>query len=100
MNPEEKELLRRSLLLSEENNKILRGLQRSQRWSSIWGFIKFLIVIVPLVIGYLFLQPYLGSILSNYQVVQGMIDSSKSTNSSATTSGFKNMLIEKFGNNF
>ncbi len=67
MNPEEKVLLERTLKLSEENNQILRKLDRKARWTFIWGFVKIAIVIVPLVLGYLFLQPFLSKSLENYQ---------------------------------
>jgi len=61
MNPEEKELLNRSLRLSEENNKILRKMQRTARWALIWGLVKVIIVIVPLVLGVIYLQPFFDS---------------------------------------
>ncbi len=60
MTPEERGLVERSLKLSEENNKILRAMQRSARWGTVWGIVKLLIIVVPLVIGYFYLQPYLG----------------------------------------
>lgn len=60
MNPEEKDLLEKSLRLSEENNRILRNMERAARWATLWGFIKLLIIVIPLVIGYIFLQPYFG----------------------------------------
>ncbi|MDO8729233.1 MAG: hypothetical protein Q7K26_05125 [bacterium] len=66
MNPEEKALLERSLKLGEENNQILRKMQRAARWAVLWGFIKAAIVIVPLVVGYIYLQPFLDQALKNY----------------------------------
>ena len=60
MNPEDKVLLERTLKLSEENNLILRKMQRTARWAVLWGFIKVAIVVTPLVVGYILLQPFIG----------------------------------------
>jgi hypothetical protein len=73
MTPEERGLMERSLKLSEENNKILRKLQRSARWGIAWGVIKFLIIVVPLVIGYLYLEPYFGPFGKWFQEAQTII---------------------------
>lgn len=69
MDPEEKRLLERSLRLSEDNNRILKKMERRLRWAIIWGFIKIAIIIVPLVLGYIFLEPYISDAVGNYQGV-------------------------------
>ena len=74
MSPEEKALLERTLKLSEENNQILRKMQRTARWAVVWGFIKVAIIVVPLVVGYLYLQPFLGQALDNFKQVQGLLN--------------------------
>ena len=74
MSPEEKVLLERTLKLSEENNKILRKMQRTARWAIVWGFIKLAFVVVPLVAGYFLLQPYLNQALEGYKGVQELIN--------------------------
>jgi hypothetical protein len=97
MSPEEKELLRRSLLLSEENNKILLGVQKSLRWQAIWGVVKIVILVLPLILGYIFLQPFLGSMFNNYKEVQGMINIPEGqTIQNSTNSGAK--LLQDFLN--
>ena len=75
MNPEEKMLLERTLRLSEENNRILRKMQRAARWAILWGFIKVAIIIVPLVAGYLYLEPYLNQALENFNNVKELLNS-------------------------
>ena len=76
MNPEEKVLLERTLKLSEENNQILRKMQRAARWAILWGFIKVAVIIVPLVIGYFYLQPFLDQALENFNSVKELINGS------------------------
>lgn len=74
MEPEERRLLERSLKLSEENNRILKKLERKARWAFIWGFIKIAIIVVPLVIGYIYLQPFFEQIVESYKSVKGLIN--------------------------
>ncbi|MBI1974253.1 MAG: hypothetical protein HYS51_00095 [Candidatus Zambryskibacteria bacterium] len=75
MNPEERALLEQTLKLSEENNRMLRNIRKTQRRAAIYGFIKLVIIIVPLVAGYLFLQPYLNQALEGYNGVQRLLKS-------------------------
>ena len=75
MNPEDRVLLEHTLKLSEENNKILGGIQSAQKRATIYGFIKLIIIIVPLVAGYLFIQPYLDQALDGYNGVQELLRS-------------------------
>lgn len=69
MNPQERELLERSLELSEENHKILKKMQKAARWAVVWGFVKVLIIIVPLAVGFFFLQSYFEPIRSAYDTL-------------------------------
>lgn len=78
MNPEERHLLERSLKLSEENNKMLKKMQRIHRWAVVWGFIKAALVIVPLVIGYFLLQPYIEEARGNVSQIQGLFSTYQS----------------------
>jgi len=70
MEVEERRILERSLRLSEENNRILKRMQRAHRWALFWGFIKFAIIVIPLIIGYLYLEPYLDHAIANYQSIK------------------------------
>jgi hypothetical protein len=73
MNPEDRALLERSIKLSEDNNKILQKMMRAQRRATVYGFIKLLIIIVPLVVGYLFLQPYIDQAQENFSDIQDLL---------------------------
>lgn len=70
MTPEEKMLLERAVKLGEENHKILRSIQTKARWAFVWGVVRFLVIAIPLILGYLYIAPRLGSysdILNNLQ---------------------------------
>ncbi|KND48818.1 MAG: hypothetical protein AB200_00055 [Parcubacteria bacterium C7867-005] len=75
MSPEEKELLRRTLKLSEDNNRILLRLQSSARWQAFWSLIKILFIVLPLVVGYILLQPYFGSAKDTLEQAKSLLDS-------------------------
>ncbi len=72
MNPEDKVLLERALQLSEENNRMLKSIKRIIKMGQIWGFIKIAIIIIPLVIGYLFLEPYFGDASDVFRNIQSL----------------------------
>ena len=74
MNPEEKVLLERTMKLSGENNKILHKMQRVARLATLWGFIKVAIILVPLVFGYFYLQPYFEQAMENYTGFRELLD--------------------------
>jgi len=74
MSPEEKALLERTLKLSEENNRILCRMQRTARWAVLWGFIKVAIIVVPLVVGYIYLQPFFSQATENYNSVKELLN--------------------------
>jgi hypothetical protein len=67
VNPEEKQLLQRTLKLAEENSRILRKMERRAKLAALWGFVKLLIIVVPLVIGYLYLEPHIDTAIDNYR---------------------------------
>lgn len=66
MNPEERQLLERTLRLSEENNEILKKMRAQARRQTIYGFIRLAVILLPFVLGYLFLEPYIDEARSNY----------------------------------
>jgi hypothetical protein len=74
MSPEEKALLERTLQISEENNQILLKMQKAARLAFIWGIIKLAVIIVPLVAGYFFLQPFLDQAFENYGSIKEFIN--------------------------
>ena len=84
MNPDERELLQRTITLGEENNKILLKVQKNLKWQAIWSIIKILVLVVPLVLGYVFFQPIFGSMFNSYKDVQSLINNPESGGSPTT----------------
>jgi hypothetical protein len=74
MNPEERQLLERSLRLGEENNKLLKRIDGRAKRAAIYGFIKLALIILPFVVGYLFLEPYFDQASENYSSIKNTIE--------------------------
>ena len=62
MDSDDRELLLRTAKLAEDNNRRLRRIERNMFWSQIWGIIKVALIVVPLILGYFYLEPHLGSL--------------------------------------
>ncbi len=66
MTPEDRELLHRSVALSEENNDILRSIQRHMRLSRFFSLLYWIIIIGTAAGAFYFLKPYGQAILHAY----------------------------------
>jgi len=66
MEPEEKEMLKRTLELSRENNKILHSIKSSMFWGKVFRIIYWVIIIGAAVGVYYYIEPYINSAVSTY----------------------------------
>lgn len=64
MDSEESKLLKKSVELAEENNKILRYIKRSMHVSSILRFIYWIFIFGTAVGAYYLIQPYIDQVTS------------------------------------
>ena len=82
MTPEERRLLNEVAALTQENNKILKKMQRARRWAHLFGLIRWLVIITLAVAGYYYFQPYLEQLQNIYRSLQtGLEDVKKAGNS-------------------
>ena len=75
MEPEEKEMLRKNLELSQENNKMLHSIRRNMLWGRITKTIYWLIIFGTAIGVYYYIEPYLNSAIGAYGSVKGDIKS-------------------------
>ncbi len=75
MTPEEKSLLEQVRKLSEENNKILRGIRRSNRVSSIFHIFYWIVILAVSFGSYYFIEPYVKLLPNVIGAVQGDVSS-------------------------
>jgi TRAP-type C4-dicarboxylate transport system permease small subunit len=75
MSPEEKELLKRAVALGEENNDILRAMQRSQRLATVMRIIYWVVIIGSTIGAFYLIQPYIDSLKGVYGGANDIINS-------------------------
>ncbi len=84
MDSEDKAKLDRVLKLAEENNAYIRKVRSTQKTSQMIKAIYWVVIIVFVLGGFYFLQPYLNTLTSIYTKIGG-----KSTGTSSGTSSFQ-----------
>ncbi|MFZ2523305.1 MAG: hypothetical protein WAW92_02865 [Minisyncoccia bacterium] len=75
MTPEEKELLKRAIALAEENNDILRSMQRSMRLSRFMSALYWIFIIGSAIGAYYLVQPYIKAVTEAYGGASSNINS-------------------------
>ena len=63
------------LKLTRENNAILKGMRRSQRWHTFFQAIYWIAALGLVVASYKYVQPYLESVMATYAKIQDTINS-------------------------
>ena len=71
MDDEIESLLRQTKELVEENNKILKGIRRSNRISGFFRVIYWVVIIALTIGAVAYIQPYLDSMIKLYNQVEG-----------------------------
>ncbi len=79
MQPEEKELLKKTLALEEENNGILRSIQRSMRLARFMSILYWVFIIGSAVGAYYLIQPYIDGITGAYTGTKDSFSSNLNT---------------------
>lgn len=66
MDFEEKELIKKTFRLAEENNKILRKMRSSMRWGRALRILYWIIIIGATVGAFYYIQPYIDQLMGVY----------------------------------
>lgn len=75
MQPEEREMLKKALELSRENNEMLRGIKRSMFIGRIFRIAYWVVIIGAAIGAYYYIEPYLDGAVSAYGSIKGDIQS-------------------------
>ena len=75
MTPEEREMLKKSLEFSQENNKILHSLKRQMLWGRIFRIVYWVLIIGAAIGVYYYIDPYINQAIDAYGSVKGNIRS-------------------------
>lgn len=60
------DLLEENLKISKETNQLIKQLKSWVVWQRIFGVIKILIILIPIILGIIFLPPLLKLLVSSY----------------------------------
>lgn len=71
MSPEDKKLLEESVVLSRQNNKMLKALQRGVWYSRIWTLLYWGLAAGFAYKAFALAQPYINQLLETYSSIQG-----------------------------
>ena len=66
MQPEEKEMLKKTLELAQENNKMLHTIRRGMFWGRVMRVVYWIVIIGAAIGVYYYIQPYLNSAVGAY----------------------------------
>ncbi len=75
MEPEEREMLKKTLELSQENNKMLHSIRRGMFWGRVMKIVYWIIIIGAAIGIYYYITPYLDSAVNAYGNVKGDLKS-------------------------
>ena len=74
MDQEDKEILRKTLDISQRNNRMLEKISRGMFWGRVFRYIYWAVIIGIGVGAYYFIQPYIDQILEAYGGFKGNIN--------------------------
>ena len=80
------ELISRNIKLNEEILHKVKYIKRYIIWQQIWGWLKFFLILIPLILAAVYLPPLLKQVTDNYNQVMNLGNSLNNINIPA---GFK-----------
>ncbi|MDD5072111.1 MAG: hypothetical protein PHQ42_05270 [Patescibacteria group bacterium] len=93
MDEEIKKLLEKNLELTREIREMVKGIKRYVFWQRVWGALKILIIVIPIVLGIIYLPALLKDVYRQYQNLLGA-GSNGLDLEALGGSGFLNNLLE------
>ena len=66
-NEEIKKLLELNLERNEEILTMTRDIKKYMKWQNIWSITRFVLIIVPIVLGFIYLPPILKGVFDSYR---------------------------------
>lgn len=73
MTPEEKELLKKTLELARDNNKMLHSIKRQMLWSRIFRIVYWVVIIGAAIGLYYYIDPYINDAIGAYASLKGNV---------------------------
>lgn len=67
-----KKLIEENLELTKEIHKMTKKVNRYMLWAQIFGFLKLLIIVIPIILAIMYLPPLLQGIFEQYKSILGI----------------------------
>lgn len=64
-------LIKENLAQSAQIAADIKRIRKYIRWQRFWSFLTFLLIVVPIVLGFIYLPPYIRQVLDLYKSVLG-----------------------------
>ncbi len=71
MTPEEKQIIKKTLELAEENNRMLKSIKRQMFWGKVYRIVYWAIILGTAVGLYYYIDPYISEAINAYGGLKG-----------------------------
>jgi hypothetical protein len=71
MDEEIEKLLKKNYALTKEISFMVKDIRRYIRWQKFWGWVKFFVIVVPIILTLVYLPSFISSYLKEYQNLLG-----------------------------
>lgn len=93
------EMMEENLKLTREMHEMVKSIKSYVFWARIWGFLKIFLIIIPLIIGIMYLPPLLKNVTDQYKSLLGgagdATDLLNSLDPSVLSGDLKNLIKQK-----
>lgn len=72
MEQEEKEILKETLELTKENNKMLKKVRGVQKFQAFWSILKILVIVGVAFGVFIYLEPYFEKVMKTFNEISGI----------------------------
>ena len=85
-------LLEENMKMNKEIHKIVKKLRSHMFWQSVFGFLKVLIIVLPIVFGIWYLSPYIREMYAQYQQIVGFTEQAGTIDMKSLPAGVLDLL--------
>ncbi|SRR6056297_302084 len=91
MDQEIKKLVKKNLELTRETNEMIKYIKRYVIIQQIFGVIKIIIIVIPLILGIIYLPPLLKDAFQEYRDLLGLTNSASQIEENLSEKDLKNL---------
>jgi hypothetical protein len=85
-------LVQENLKLTKELNEKVKKINRYIFWQKVWGFIEFVLIMIPFILAIIYLPPYIKKAYNLYEQIISALPKSSTTNTLQNIEGIIKQL--------